>query len=118
MAAAGDLALGGPSFEYQVGPDGRQYAVGGEVQIDTSPVEGNPEATLEKAQRIRQAALAPAHPSSQDQAVAAQADALAARAEQELARDPQSSDEQVQGSYSYRGNPIEADSQAYLNLFV
>ena len=45
LAAAGSLAIGGASYSYQRGPDGVQYAVGGEVSIDTSAVEGDPEAT-------------------------------------------------------------------------
>ena len=83
-AAAGGLAKGGPSFTYERGPDGRQYAVGGEVNIDSSPVSGDPEATLRKAAQIRAAALAPADPSPQDRAVAASATALEAQARQEL----------------------------------
>jgi hypothetical protein len=73
QAAAGGLVRGGASFSYQRGPDGQIYAIGGEVSIDTSPVPGNPEATLAKAQTIARAALAPAEPSSQDRQVAAQA---------------------------------------------
>ena len=41
------------------GPDNRQYAVGGEVQIDTSAVSGDPEATIRSAQTVRRAANAP-----------------------------------------------------------
>jgi len=78
-AAAGQFARGGATFDTQTGPDGRVYAVGGEVSIDTSSVEGDPEATIRKMQQIRTAALAPAEPSSQDRQVAAQA----ARAEQQ-----------------------------------
>ena len=52
MAAAGAHSRGGPSYEYQRGPDNRQYAVGGEVQIDTSAVSGDPEATIRKAQTV------------------------------------------------------------------
>jgi hypothetical protein len=37
FAAAGGLAVSGPHFSYERGPDGTLYAVGGEVQIDTSP---------------------------------------------------------------------------------
>ncbi|HFQ80070.1 MAG TPA: hypothetical protein ENK33_01705, partial [Desulfobacterales bacterium] len=37
LAAAGGYARSGASYQYQTGPDGRKYAVGGEVQIDTSP---------------------------------------------------------------------------------
>ncbi len=84
MAAAGGLARGGPSYSYTYGPDGRQYAVGGEVSIDTSPVPGNPQATLARAQQIQRAALAPADPSGQDQQVAAQAQSMAANARAEL----------------------------------
>jgi len=84
-SVAGSLAKGGPIFEYQHGPDGRQYAVGGEVQIDTSAEAGDPKATIIKAQQIRRAALAPAQPSSQDQAVAAQASKMEATARAELA---------------------------------
>ena len=84
MAAAGALARG-VSFSFVTGPDGQQYAVGGEVSIDTSPVSGNPEATIQKAQQIRAAANAPANPSGQDRAVAAQAGGLEQAARQELA---------------------------------
>ena len=73
LAAAGPYANGAPTFEYQTGPDGRQYAIGGEVSIDSSPVPGNPEATVRKAQTIKRAALAPREPSAQDRQVAAQA---------------------------------------------
>lgn len=73
MAAAGDLAKGGPRYHYQIGPDGKPYAVGGEVQIDTSPVSGDPEANRHKAERIRRAALAPGDASGPDLAVAADA---------------------------------------------
>lgn len=83
-AAAGALFRGGPSYSYQTGPDGRKYAVGGSVQIDTSPGR-TPEETVQKARRIRQAALAPAEPSSTDRAVAARAAQMEAEAQAELA---------------------------------
>ncbi len=83
ISAGGSAVSGGARYEYTVGPDGKQYAVGGEVSIDTSPVPGNPEATIEKAQTVRRAALAPATPSSQDQKVAAQAAQMEAEARME-----------------------------------
>jgi hypothetical protein len=83
LAAAGGLALSGASYTYQRGPDGVNYAVGGEVQIDTSP-GATPEETLAKARTISAAALAPADPSGADRAVAAQAQQLAAQARAEL----------------------------------
>jgi hypothetical protein len=83
LAAAGPYANGAPTFEFQTGPDGRQYAVGGEVSIDSSPVPGDPEATVRKAQTIKRAALAPSDPSAQDRQVAAQAAQLEAQARQQ-----------------------------------
>ncbi len=84
-AAAGGHAKGGPTFSYQTGPDGRQYAVGGEVQIDTSAVSGDPDATIRKMRQIQRAANAPAEPSSQDRQVAAQAAAQLQAAQREKA---------------------------------
>lgn len=85
LSAAGGLSRGGPTFEFVVGPDGQRYAVAGEVQIDTAGVPGDPEATLQKAQQIQQAALAPAQPSAQDRSVAVAAAAMAAEARAEIA---------------------------------
>ena len=91
MAAGGNLVRSGANFEYTVGPDGKRYAVGGEVTIDTSE-EKDPDATLRKAGRIRQAAMAPAKPSAQDMRVAAEAAAMAVRAQQEIAKQKQDED--------------------------
>ena len=59
------------------------YAVGGEVTIDTSPVKGDPQATVAKMEVVIRAALAPADPSGQDRSVAAQATQEEAQARQE-----------------------------------
>jgi len=83
-AAAAGLRATGPNYTYQSGPDGKRYAVGGEVNIDTSP-GSTPEETVRKAEQIIRAARAPAEPSGQDLAVAAQAAAMAAQARGELA---------------------------------
>lgn len=84
LAVAGGLATSGPTYSYQKGPDGVNYAVAGEVGIDTSPGR-TPEETIERAQRVQAAALAPAEPSGPDLAVAAQAQQLEAQARSELA---------------------------------
>ncbi len=84
VAAGGSLVRSGASFSYAIGPDGQRYAVGGEVGIDTSPGR-SPEETLDKAARIRAAALAPADPSPQDRQVAAMATRMAMQASMELA---------------------------------
>jgi hypothetical protein len=85
LAAAGSLAISGASYVYQRGPDGVSYAVGGEVQIDTSPGR-TPEDTIARARAIAAAALAPADPSGPDRAVAAQAQQLAQQALAEQAQ--------------------------------
>lgn len=83
-AAGGAHVTSGPSYVYQKGPDGQRYAIGGEVGIDTSPVEGDPQATIEKALTISRAALAPAQPSGQDLKVAQQAAQMLAQAQSDL----------------------------------
>ncbi|SIN72585.1 SprA-related family protein [Sulfurivirga caldicuralii] len=85
LAAAGSYATSGARYTYQTGPDGRRYAIGGEVGIDVSP-EPDPEKTLAKMQVVQQAALAPANPSAQDLRIAAAAAQAMAQAQMELAR--------------------------------
>ncbi len=122
-AAAGSFAQGGPVYQYQVGPDGKRYAVGGEVNIDTSKVRNDPEATLQKAQTIRRAANAPSQPSSQDRRVAAQASQLEAEARQEIAqqrsstRDPEPSQNKLVSNFNNESNtPTTAGS--VLDIFA
>jgi hypothetical protein len=87
VAAGGQYVKGGASFEYQTGPDGQKYAVGGEVPIDVSPVSGDPSATIRKMQVVKAAALAPAQPSGADIAIAAKASAEAGKAQAELLKE-------------------------------
>ncbi len=93
LAAAGPHAQGGAHYDYQTGPDGRRYAVGGHVNIDISAVAGDPQATITKSEQVRRAALAPAEPSSKDRQVAARASAEIARARAELRSDGGESEE-------------------------
>lgn len=119
LAAAGGLARG-VSFSYATGPDGKQYAVGGEVSIDTSP-GSTPEETIQKAQQIRAAANAPANPSGQDRQVASAAAALEAAARAELAqserqlREQQQTEGQAQ-AFASAGEP--SDIGKLLNVFA
>jgi len=83
LAAAGSLATSGATYTYQRGPNGVSYAVGGEVNIDTSPGR-TPEETIARARQIQAAALAPADPSGQDRSVAASAAQMAQQAQAEL----------------------------------
>jgi len=82
IAAGGGLVQGGASCQFQRGPDGRMYAVGGEVRIDTSS-ERDPNQTIRKMQQVRRAALAPANPSGTDRSVAARASQIEAQARQQ-----------------------------------
>lgn len=81
-ATQGGPFAGAPSYEYSRGPDGRLYAVGGEVKIDVTPA-GNPKSTVAKMEQIIRAALAPADPSPQDRAAAAAAQQIKVQAEAE-----------------------------------
>ncbi len=94
VAAGAGLVRSGAAFSYQRGPDGRFYAVGGEVGIDTSAVPGDPVATQRKAEQIQRAALAPAQPSGQDRAVAAQAARMAMEARLQQALETAAPEEQ------------------------
>ena len=122
LAAAGGLATG-PYYEYQQGPDSKQYVVGGHVNIDTSP--GNtPEETLMKDTKIRAAAMAPIEPSSQDRIVAAEAARMEANARANLAaekanqQETQDSDIQDSDIQDVEANNIgqqEQGSSSYFN---
>mgnify|MGYP000985260080 FL=1 len=79
LAASGGLAVSGPTYTFQTGPDGIAYAVGGEVNISMSPGR-TPQETIARAETVIAAALAPADPSGQDRAVAAQARQMAQQA--------------------------------------
>ena len=83
-ATVGGRYAGAPSYSYELGPDGKQYAVGGEVQIDISPVAGDPQATVQKMQQVRAAALAPAEPSAADRRIAGEAAQRQLQAQAEL----------------------------------
>ena len=80
-AVGGNLASSA-SYSFTQGPDGRSYITGGEVQIDMSDGK-TPQETVSRMQQVIRAALAPADPSGQDRAVAAQAASRMAEAQQE-----------------------------------
>ncbi|WP_394186127.1 putative metalloprotease CJM1_0395 family protein [Pseudoalteromonas tetraodonis] len=102
-AAVGGQYAGSPSYEYQRGPDGTNYAVGGEVPIDVGVINGDPQATIDKMQTVRSAALAPAEPSGADRAIAADATQKMAAAQAELASadDEDSSEDKSRVSASF-----------------
>lgn len=108
-ASVGRGFTGSPNFEYVTGPDGVRYAVGGHVDIDVSEVPDNPEATIDKMEVVRAAALAPARPSGQDRAVAREAATKAQEARAELAEERR---EEIQKQTENRNEtPAEEQSQ-------
>ncbi len=84
LAAGAGVTRGGPSYTFQVGPDGKRYAVGGEVPIQVTSGSDDPNERIIHAQKVRAAALAPAEPSGADLQVAQQASQEIARAQADL----------------------------------
>lgn len=116
-ASVGGQHAGAPSYDFKRGPDGGQYAVGGEVPIDVSPVTDDPAATIQKMQQVRRAALAPAEPSGADRSIAAQAAMQEAVARQELAAEAIESqtsqgatNESTDSAESATANPRESNA--------
>ena len=112
LAAGGSVVSGGASYTYQKGPDGKMYAIGGEVPIHITK-GSNPKETLAIARQLRAAALAPSDPSPQDLRVAASASMMEARAIQEI------NQEQLQAlkeSYNSNHNIQSGKSKKLLDL--
>lgn len=103
-ASVGGQYAGSPSYEYQRGPDGTNYAVGGEVQIDVAEIPDDPQATIEKMQTVRAAALAPAEPSGADRSIAADATQKLAAAQAELSNSVAKVDEEDKTKPSFSNN--------------
>jgi hypothetical protein len=98
LAAAGSLA-NGVEYTYELGPDGKLYAVGGKVKISVPPGL-TPEETLAEARRLRSAANAPSDPSGQDMAVALRASEMESRALEQIAKDRSQTAQAAPGSSS------------------
>ncbi len=119
---AAHKTVGGPyagavTFETTTGPDGREYAIAGEVQIDASPIPNNPEATIRKMDVVIRAALAPAEPSSQDKAVAAQAQQTRIQARQEAAKLRQE-EQEAQNNGNFSPNSVKNTSATVENTIL
>ena len=113
---AGGPYASAPTYEYTRGPDGRQYAISGEVKIDAAEVPGNPKATIQKMEIVIRAALAPAEPSGQDMKVAAQARATKTQAQIELRQEERQEQQQgvisLQERFGLEDKPARAQSSA------
>jgi len=80
--SAGGQYAGSASYSYTTGPDNQRYAVGGSVDIETSPAK-TPEETVKKAEQVKKAATAPAQPSGADLQIAAKAARMKMEAQSE-----------------------------------
>ncbi len=84
VSTGGALIVSGPYYKFVTGPDGRNYAIGGQVSLDITP-EKDPQKTIKKAEQIERTAMAPLRPSPQDYQVVNQAKQLELIAEQQIA---------------------------------
>lgn len=116
--AAGAGMTGAATYSYQQGPDGKMYAIGGEVSIST-PAGSSPQESIANAKKVAAAAMAAGDPSPQDFAVAASARVMEMKAEQQLNREKQ---EKLLGQESYRDaskmqdNPQEEERKSTLDI--
>ncbi len=108
--AAGAGLAGAPVYEYQNGPDGRRYAIGGHVDLRTSGAT-DPETALREAETIKRAAMAPAEPSSTDRSVASEAEAKINRLRAEKVSGKGQEDEEGGQDEELKGEPGDS-SQA------
>ena len=102
MAAGGQASM--PTYNYQTGPDGRRYAVGGSVNISMIST-GDSEQTARQAQKAYRAAMATGEPSSADMQAATRAMARAAEAKQD--------EPNTLNKDTHSQNPVERDLAAY-----
>ena len=113
-ATIGGSATGSPSYTFKMGPDGKKYAVGGEVAVDLSSVAGDPQATIMKMQKVHAAALAPANPSTQDTRVAASAVQKILEAQSEILSinsDAATQTNNASSNLNIKSNPSSNDNQ-------
>ena len=115
-ASVGGQYAGAPSYSFQRGPDGVNYAVGGEVSISLSSGGGDPRQSLAAAEQVRRAALAPADPSAQDRRVAAAATVAATQARVELATLAAAESQSEREASADKGDEQSADNGDASNL--
>lgn len=113
-AAAGGLRTSAPNYEYETGPDGKKYAVAGDVNVSYQH-SSDPEVNLKNALQLKASALAPAEPSSQDRKVAAQADREIAEARQEIQKEQKQAEENEENSSDINAASVEPETAAESN---
>jgi len=109
--AAGGGMTGAASYTYQQGPDGKMYAIGGEVSISMK-AGSTPQETIANARQIATSAMAAGNPSPQDFAVASSARIMEMKAQQQLAKEEQ---EEIQGKEIYKSQMNQDTTKNNLN---
>lgn len=104
---SGGGMTGAATFTYQQGPDGKMYAIGGEVSISMK-AGSSPQETIANARQIATAAMAAGNPSPQDFAVASSARVMEMKAKQQLAKQEQ---ESVMGKEIYQNEDNSLKSE-------
>ena len=119
--ASGGGMTGAASYTYQQGPDGKMYAIGGEVSI-SAPSGSTPEETIKNARQIAAAAMAAGNPSPQDFAVASSARVMEMQAEQQKTKEIQAEQEETQGKETYAKEALSSNGsdkdEDYLKLDI
>ncbi|PHQ66070.1 MAG: hypothetical protein COB99_00395 [Sulfurimonas sp.] len=103
---SGGASTGAATYTYQQGPDGKMYAIGGEVSVSFQ-TGSTPQETIANAQAVIASALAPANPSGQDMAVASSAMVMMMKAQQQVAREAQ---EAVMGKETYKNEANKSNN--------
>ena len=112
--AAGGGMTGAASYTYQQGPDGKMYAIGGEVSISIK-TGSTPEETIANARQIVAAAMAPGNPSPQDHSVASSAKIMEMKAQQQLAKAQQ---EEILGNDVYLNTNKDSESDIATDIYA
>ena len=107
-SARGSGLTGSPSFVYQVGPDGKQYAIGGEVQIRIVP-GATPEESMSNAQQVISAATAPSNPSAADMQAAMMAQQMFLDAQRQMAQETKESQPSIAAKFAEQPPPFSMD---------
>lgn len=117
-ASVGGAFTGAPSYSYETGPNGKKYAVEGEVSVDLTPIAGDPKETIAKMKMVQAAALAPADPSSQDIRVAATAASIILEAQAELVNanaNAKNTEEEYKDGDLFRDKTILQSDESFAN---
>jgi hypothetical protein len=117
-ASVGGAFTGAPNYSYETGPNGKKYAVEGEVSVDLTPIAGEPKETIAKMNKVQAAALAPTDPSSQDIRVAASAASIILEAQAELVNanaNAENTEEEYKDGDLFRDKSILQSDESFAN---